>query len=156
MRPLTAAYAHPYTPEQVEPPTRVDRLGGAGKGRSVVDTRDSRRQAITLARRTAVAVAGGTLTMAGIVLLFIPGPGLLVLLLGLSILATEFGWARQARQWLHREARGIAPLPQGHPPPAARAMATKDLTLRRSAKSGRQRVQGDGSPGWPCAHAQRQ
>ncbi|MGH8884460.1 MAG: PGPGW domain-containing protein [Egibacteraceae bacterium] len=66
-----------------------------------------RRQAWALVRRVAVAVVGGTITAAGVALLFIPGPGLLVLLLGLAILATEFSWARQVRQWVQREARSI-------------------------------------------------
>lgn len=59
-------------------------------------------------RRVAVTVVGGTITAAGFALLFLPGPGLLVLLLGLSILATEFHWARQARHRVHREARALA------------------------------------------------
>jgi uncharacterized protein (TIGR02611 family) len=66
------------------------------------------RKAWALVRRVAVAVVGGIITAAGVVLLFIPGPGFLVLLLGLSILATEFGWARQARQWVHHKARWLA------------------------------------------------
>lgn len=37
--------------------------------------------------RIAHAAAGGLLTLAGIVLLFIPGPGLLVMLFGLALLA---------------------------------------------------------------------
>lgn len=74
----------------------------------MIGTSYSRRQASALVRRAAVAVVGGILATVGVVLLFIPGPGLLVLLLGLSILATEFGWAGRARQWVHREARGIA------------------------------------------------
>lgn len=36
--------------------------------------------------RVAQAIAGGILTLAGIVLLFIPGPGLLVMLFGLALL----------------------------------------------------------------------
>ncbi|MGH8900008.1 MAG: PGPGW domain-containing protein [Egibacteraceae bacterium] len=67
----------------------------------------SRRQAWALVRRVVVAVVGGTIIAAGVALLFIPGPGLLVLLLGLAILATEFSWARQVRQWVQHEARSI-------------------------------------------------
>jgi hypothetical protein len=46
-------------------------------------------------KRMALGVIGGLVTMAGLVMLVAPGPGLLVLLLGLSILATEFGFARR-------------------------------------------------------------
>ncbi|MGH8900507.1 MAG: PGPGW domain-containing protein [Egibacteraceae bacterium] len=73
----------------------------------MIGTGYGRRQAWALVQRVAIAVVGGIITTAGIVLLFIPGPGLLVLLLGLAILATEFVWARQVRQWVHREARSI-------------------------------------------------
>lgn len=74
----------------------------------MIGTGYGRRQAWALVRRVAVAVVGGIITAVGIVLLFIPGPGLLVLLLGLAILATEFIWAHQVRQWVHLEARSIA------------------------------------------------
>jgi tellurite resistance protein TerC len=49
------------------------------------------------ARRIVVAVLGGTITLIGIVLLVLPGPAFVVIPIGLSILATEFVWARQ---WL--------------------------------------------------------
>ena len=50
----------------------------------------------SLARKTAVAVAGGTLTAAGVVMLVTPGPGLLAIAGGLGILSTEFDTARRA------------------------------------------------------------
>jgi uncharacterized protein (TIGR02611 family) len=67
----------------------------------------SGRQIWSLVRRILVAVIGGTILIAGIVLCFIPGPGLLLILLGLSILATEFIWAREARAWLQRKVRAV-------------------------------------------------
>ena len=39
---------------------------------------------------------GVVLVVAGIVMLILPGPGLLVILIGLALLATEFLWARRA------------------------------------------------------------
>lgn len=51
------------------------------------------------ARRIAVAVIGATLLLIGLILLVVPGPGLLVLALGLAVLAAEFTWARR---WLRR------------------------------------------------------
>ncbi|HEX4223998.1 MAG TPA: PGPGW domain-containing protein [Pseudonocardiaceae bacterium] len=41
-------------------------------------------------RRVLVAVAGGLLTAIGVVLLVLPGPGLLLVLAGLLVLASEF------------------------------------------------------------------
>ncbi|HKH21136.1 MAG TPA: PGPGW domain-containing protein, partial [Gammaproteobacteria bacterium] len=38
-------------------------------------------------------VIGGTVLLAGIVMLVVPGPGLIVIPLGLGILAIEFAWA---------------------------------------------------------------
>jgi membrane protein implicated in regulation of membrane protease activity len=42
------------------------------------------------AKRMAVLVAGGAVLVVGVVLLVLPGPGLLLVLAGLIILATEF------------------------------------------------------------------
>lgn len=50
------------------------------------------------ARRVVVAVVGGTILLVGVALLFLPGPALVVLPLGLAVLAAEFAWARR---WLH-------------------------------------------------------
>ena len=46
--------------------------------------------------RVSIGVIGGAITVVGVVMLFAPGPGLLVLLAGLGILATEFAWAATA------------------------------------------------------------
>lgn len=46
--------------------------------------------------RVFIGFVGGLITIIGTVFLFAPGPGLLVLLTGLGILATEFAWASRA------------------------------------------------------------
>ena len=46
--------------------------------------------------RVFIGVVGGLITIIGTVFLFAPGPGMLVLLAGLGILATEFAWASRA------------------------------------------------------------
>ena len=43
--------------------------------------------------RVFIGVIGGGIAVFGAVLLVVPGPGVLVLLAGLGILATEFAWA---------------------------------------------------------------
>ncbi|HTN78598.1 MAG TPA: PGPGW domain-containing protein [Acidimicrobiales bacterium] len=43
-----------------------------------------------------VAALGFTVLGAGIALLALPGPGVLVIIVGLAILATEFAWAERA------------------------------------------------------------
>jgi uncharacterized protein (TIGR02611 family) len=46
--------------------------------------------------RLSVATVGFTVMAAGFVLLVTPGPGLLVIIAGLAILAHEFTWAQRA------------------------------------------------------------
>jgi uncharacterized protein (TIGR02611 family) len=46
------------------------------------------------ARRIVIFVIGATVGLLGVAMLVTPGPGLVVMLLGLAILATEFVWAR--------------------------------------------------------------
>jgi len=52
-----------------------------------------------VARRIAVGVIGATLVAFGVLLLVLPGPGLLLVSMGLGVLALEFAWARR---WLQR------------------------------------------------------
>ncbi|HNP34548.1 MAG TPA: PGPGW domain-containing protein [Woeseiaceae bacterium] len=51
------------------------------------------------ARRVVVAIVGMTVLLLGVVMLVTPGPGLIVIPLGLAILSIEFAWARY---WLRR------------------------------------------------------
>ncbi|MEJ7845660.1 MAG: PGPGW domain-containing protein [Acidimicrobiales bacterium] len=44
-------------------------------------------------KRVAVLVLGGALVVAGLAMLVLPGPGFLVIIGGLAVLATEFAWA---------------------------------------------------------------
>lgn len=53
-------------------------------------------------RRAVVLVIGGTVVLTGVVMLAAPGPGLLAIFAGLTILAAEFAWARR----LLKRARG--------------------------------------------------
>ena len=54
-------------------------------------------------RRVVIAIMGGTVLVAGIAMLVLPGPAVLVIPGGLAILAVEFAWAKR---WL-RSARAI-------------------------------------------------
>ena len=49
-------------------------------------------------RRTVVAVVGGTILLIGLSLMVLPGPGVLVILVGLAVLGSEFVWARRMIQ----------------------------------------------------------
>jgi len=50
---------------------------------------------IPLIRRVIVAAVGGLVTLVGVALVFLPGPAVVVIPLGLAILATEFHWAKR-------------------------------------------------------------
>lgn len=47
------------------------------------------------AKRLIVIVIGSTVLAAGIAMIVLPGPALVVIPIGLAILATEFVWARR-------------------------------------------------------------
>ena len=47
-----------------------------------------------VARHIAVALVGFTVLLAGIVMIVVPGPALIVIPVGLAILGIEFAWAR--------------------------------------------------------------
>ncbi|MBP8130368.1 MAG: PGPGW domain-containing protein [Candidatus Hydrogenedentes bacterium] len=50
---------------------------------------------IAQARRLIVLVVGGTVLLAGLAMLLLPGPGVVVTVAGLGVLGTEFLWARR-------------------------------------------------------------
>ena len=47
-------------------------------------------------KRIAVTVVGFVVLLAGVVMMVTPGPGIVVILVGLAILATEWAWAERA------------------------------------------------------------
>lgn len=52
------------------------------------------------AYRAAVAIVGVTMVIGGLILVPLPGPGWLIVFLGLAVLGTEFHWARRVAAWL--------------------------------------------------------
>ena len=55
-------------------------------------------------KRVAVSVVGGVLVLAGIGMLVLPGPGILVAALGFAVLGTEYTWAATALEHTKRMA----------------------------------------------------
>lgn len=51
-----------------------------------------------IVRKVVVGVFGTTILLIGLALTVLPGPAFIVILIGLSILATEFVWARRVVQ----------------------------------------------------------
>ncbi len=58
-------------------------------------------------RRLSRIVGGFTLLLIGIVMLVTPGPGWLVILLGLGLLAAEFVWARRLMDRIKHEGKRV-------------------------------------------------
>lgn len=55
------------------------------------------------AKRILKVVFGFTLLTLGLVMMFLPGPGLITILFGLGILAAEFVWARRLLNHLKQQ-----------------------------------------------------
>ncbi len=51
------------------------------------------------ARRIVITIVGGSVLLLGLVLIFLPGPAIIVIPAGLAILGLEFAWARR---WLRK------------------------------------------------------
>jgi uncharacterized protein (TIGR02611 family) len=58
-------------------------------------------------RRAFRIIAGFTLLLVGVVMLVTPGPGWLVIFLGLGLLAAEFVWARRLMDRMKRESERV-------------------------------------------------
>jgi uncharacterized protein (TIGR02611 family) len=58
-------------------------------------------------RAPLVFSVGSSVVGAGIVMLFIPGPGWAAIFVGFAILATEFAFAEKVRDWLVAELKRI-------------------------------------------------
>lgn len=56
-------------------------------------------------KRIAVTLVGGVLLIAGIAMLVLPGPGMVLCAAGLGVLATEYEWARRSLGWAQDRAR---------------------------------------------------
>ena len=59
------------------------------------------------ARRIFLVLVGFTLLALGIIMIFTPGPGTPVILMGLGLLAAEFVWARRIMERIKREAERL-------------------------------------------------
>ena len=58
-------------------------------------------------KRSAVTLFGGLLLVLGIALMVLPGPGILVIVAGLAVLATEYVWAQRLLKRARSEAEKV-------------------------------------------------
>jgi uncharacterized protein (TIGR02611 family) len=84
---------HPSLPPRAQHLlTHLDAWSRASRGRRI-------------ALRVGVTVLGPLVVLAGVAMLVLPGPGLVVIALGLALLALEHDWARRV---LHLGGRGLS------------------------------------------------
>jgi uncharacterized protein (TIGR02611 family) len=66
--------------------------------------------------RVAFAIAGFLVLLAGVIMLVTPGPGIPVIILGLTMLALEFAWAeRWLERFLAKAEAAVEQVSQGSP-----------------------------------------
>ncbi len=59
-------------------------------------------------KRAGIFVVGWVIVLAGVAMLVLPGPGLLVIIAGLSVLGIEFAWAAKLRDQAKDKAKATA------------------------------------------------
>ena len=69
------------------------------------------------AKRLIVFVVGATVVLLGVIMLVTPGQGVLTILAGLAILATEFVWARHLLKRVREQAGEAVRRIRGDAPP---------------------------------------
>jgi uncharacterized protein (TIGR02611 family) len=72
--------------------------GGVRKRAKRTREQIRRRRTLDVTYRVFVLVIGGMVALAGLAMLVLPGPGWLVIILGVAILATEYAWAHRLLQ----------------------------------------------------------
>ncbi|MCC7146304.1 MAG: PGPGW domain-containing protein [Phycisphaeraceae bacterium] len=86
------------------------------------------------ARRWAIIAIGFTILLIGTVMLLLPGPGLLVMLVGLAILATEFVWAARLLRQLKKMGNSAkqAVMGLGRPNAASKGAKEQDVATAKA------------------------
>jgi len=93
------------------------------------------RVTLQTGRKIIVLVLGSTLLVLGALMIVLPGPGLVVIPLGLAVLASEFVWARRLLKRLKAEVASVANGQLGLGPPASDgAHASAPAEIDKSGK----------------------
>ncbi|HEX2700729.1 MAG TPA: PGPGW domain-containing protein [Acidimicrobiales bacterium] len=79
-------------------------------------------------KRVAVTVVGGVLVLVGLAMFVLPGPGILVVVLGFAVLGTEYAWAAAALERTKRLAEKAGTIAKHT---AGTAVGTVGRTVRR-------------------------
>lgn len=62
-----------------------------------------RRPWLNVVYKVAVAVVGVVVIIVGLILVPLPGPGWLIVFIGLTVLGSEYHWARRFTSWLRMQ-----------------------------------------------------
>ena len=73
-------------------------------------------------KRVAISLVGGLFVLVGLAMFVLPGPGILVVVLGFAILGTEYAWAAAALERTKRLAGQAATVAKGTAGSAAHAV----------------------------------
>ena len=84
----------------VEQPARLSGTVRLAQGRAdrrllPADPTGRREAPHAVVKRFAVTILGGALLLLGLAMMVLPGPGILVIVAGLAVLATEYVWAQR-------------------------------------------------------------
>ncbi len=100
-------------------------------------------------KRVAVSLVGGALVLAGLAMLVLPGPGILVVVAGFAVLGTEYAWAASALDRTKRAAEAAGAVAKDTAGKAGRAaLGVAGSATGRFWKRG-ERQSGDGSDAGP-------
>jgi len=92
--------ARPATDERGGPdPAATEDLGPEERVRGRLHRRLHSHPVLALTTKIVVTVVGSLVLLAGVIMIFTPGQGILAIVLGLAILATEYAWAER---WLRK------------------------------------------------------
>ena len=72
-----------------KPPKQVEQAASDGRFFYGEQTADSK-----IVRKILIAIVGVSVILIGAAMIFLPGPAIVVIPIGLAILATEFAWAK--------------------------------------------------------------
>ena len=85
-------------------------------------------------KRIAVTVVGGVLVLGGLAMLVLPGPGLLVVVLGFAVLGTEYAWAAAALERTKALAQQAGQVARDRAGAAARGVGGVGRAARRGVR----------------------
>ncbi|MEO6956883.1 MAG: TIGR02611 family protein [Antricoccus sp.] len=88
-------------PQLPDEPGLLDNIADKFKFRDKLE----QRPALKTAYRIAVAIFGTAVTVVGLLLVPLPGPGWLIVIAGLAILASEFEWAHRILEFTKRQVK---------------------------------------------------